>query len=510
MNKIIHIILLLIFAIPMLAQSSGSYYNPKDDQYRLLGLKRAKELFETAEADYIRQKELFGKGFIAQKDLDRAYSVYADAEVNYQQALLAVVFEKQYVSVIGAVKFQEPNGKIRVRLTLGNTSEGGAEYQHLLNIEDELFQSLKPEVVHDVYVSLLNEQNAIISQPYEAKIERLLYGEPQTIEFTLLQDLDAVIVNIVYGSGTQRAPKIYLQKDESANRVIIQTIQFSQEAELGGTATFDMTLELYSGSENTFKLEVVNLPQQINRYFVDPTSRARISQFKFTQSVNTRDAALQINLPDRTSSEISIDTPMQFFVLAIPYDRLDELGDIKSRTFTESEIKALDIGYQKLELLPRGKGILIVKAPQLYFSILPGEEIEVPINLVNEGTRRIDNIEFELDVPLNWQKSVEPLVIESLDIRDEKRAVLKFTPPDDVSVGKYEMRLKTTAYSNNQPIKAEDKTISVSIAAEANIRGPGARARSGRCVAPRRGWSRAARCRLRTSRCGSSPRPRTP
>lgn len=471
MNRIFSIMLIIILTAPLFAQGTGSYYNPKDDQYRLLGLKRAKELFETAEADYNRQKELYEKELIAKKELDRAYSVYADAQVNYQQALLAVIFEKQYVAVQNAVKFQEPNGKIRVRLTLANTSEGGAEYQHLLNIEDELFQSLKPEIVHDVYVSLLNEENAIISQPYEAKIEELLFGKPQTIEFTLLQDLDAVTVNIVYGSGTQRAPKIYLQKDESANKVIIQAIQFSQEAELGGTATYNMTLELYSGIDNTFKLEVVNLPQQINRYFVDPSSQARLSQFKFTQSVNTREAALQVNLPDRTSSEITIDEPMQFFVLVIPYERLDEFKNIRTKTYTEEEIKAMDVGYQKLELLPRGIGEMVVKAPQLYFSILPDEEIEVPINIVNEGTRRIDNIEFELDVPLNWQKSVEPLVIERLDIREEKRAVLKFTPPSDVSVGKYEMRLKTTAYSNNQPIKAEDKTISVSVEAEANVFG---------------------------------------
>ena len=178
-----------------------------------------------------------------------------------------------------------------------------------------------------------------------------------------------------------------------------------------------------------------------------------------------------MNLPDRTSSEITIDKPMQFFVLVIPYERLNEFSDIRTKTYTEEEIKAMDIGYQKLELLPRGKGILVVKAPQLYFSILPDEEIEVPINLVNEGTRRIDNIEFELDVPLNWQKSVEPMVIERLDIREDKRAVLKFTPPPGISVGKYEIRLKTTAYSNNQPIKAEDKTISISVEAQANIWG---------------------------------------
>ena len=37
------VLLILFIASEIPAQSPGSYYNPKDDQYRLLGLKRAKE-----------------------------------------------------------------------------------------------------------------------------------------------------------------------------------------------------------------------------------------------------------------------------------------------------------------------------------------------------------------------------------------------------------------------------------------------------------------------------------
>ena len=43
------------------AQNPGSYYNPKDDKYRLLGLKRAKEQFEAAKAEYERNQTMFEK-----------------------------------------------------------------------------------------------------------------------------------------------------------------------------------------------------------------------------------------------------------------------------------------------------------------------------------------------------------------------------------------------------------------------------------------------------------------
>ena len=74
-------------------------YNQRDDKYRVLGLKRAKEAYETAKRDYDRQLELYNRKLISQAELDRSRNVFADAEVNYQQSLLAVLFEQQFVSV---------------------------------------------------------------------------------------------------------------------------------------------------------------------------------------------------------------------------------------------------------------------------------------------------------------------------------------------------------------------------------------------------------------------------
>jgi hypothetical protein len=373
--------------------------------------------------------------------------------------------------VARAVKYQHQDGRKHVKLRLENTSGGGAEFQKLINVDDELFRSLQPDVVNNVYVSLLNDVNAIISQPYEAKIEQLRFGEPVEIDFALLQDLDAVMVNIVYGNGSQRAPKIYLQKDASVNRVVVQSEQFSQEADLGGSATFDLTLELFSGTTNTFKLEVVNLPPQINRSFSDPVSRARLSQFKFTESTNTRRAALQIYLPDRPTPEVTIDKPLPFYILVIPHDQTEALGDLRAKQWTLQEIAALNVGYVRLELLPRGVGKLLVRAPQLFYSIKPDEAVSANIELVNEGTRRMDNVAIEVDPPLNWSKQIDPPVLPALDIAEEKRVQLKFTPPSDVSAGRYEFRIRTSALSEDKPITGEDKTFTVEVQSEANVLG---------------------------------------
>ena len=308
-------VLLACWAVPAGSQVN---YNQRDDKYRVLGLKRAKEAYETARRDYERQEELFRRSLISQADLDHFHNIMADAEVNYQQSLLAVLFEQQFVSVARAVKYQAHDGSKRVRLTVANTSGETAEYQKLLNIDDKLFRSLQPDVVNDVYISITNPDGAIISQPYEAKVAQLRSGEPAMIDFGLLQDLDAVTVNMIYGSGSSRSMKIFLQKDNSVNRVAVQSEQFSQEIELGKSATFDLTLELFSGVSNTFSLEVLNLPPQIDRFFKDPTGAARLSQFKFTETTNTRKAALEVSLPDRPTQEVPMDGPISFFVVVVP------------------------------------------------------------------------------------------------------------------------------------------------------------------------------------------------
>ena len=453
------------------AQSSGSMFNQRDDQYRVLGLKRAKEAYETAAKEYDRQKMLFEKGLISQAELDRNRANFADAEVNYQQSLLAVLFEQQYVTVVKAVKYQSPDGTKRVRLQLSNASGGSAEFRKLINLDDALFRSLQPDIINDVYVSLLNNDNAVIGKPYESKIDQLKHGEPAQLEFALLQDLDIVTVNIIYGKGTQRALKVFLEKDATVNKVLVQSTQFSQEAELGKAASFDLTLELFGGLGSTFNLEVANLPGQVNRTFRDPAGGARLNQFKFTETTNSRKAALDISLPDRPTDAIPMDRPIKFFVLVIPSERMGEFKDLQRRQWSEEEIGKLRIGYVKLELVPRGTGRLLVRAQQLYFSINSAGAVDMTIELVNEGSRRLDDVEINADLPLNWSKAIEPAVINALDIGEEKKVHLHFTTPQEIGVGRYDIRLRTSGLTDNQPVTGEDKTVTVEVQAQASILG---------------------------------------
>ncbi len=461
--------LLLAFGSTALPQV-GSPFNERDDQYRLLGLKRAQQNYQLAQEAYERSQSLFDQGVLSESERDTSRQNLSEAEVNYQQSLLAVLVEQQYVAVLEAVKYQSETGRKKVRIRLENTSSGGAEFRHLLPVEDELFQALRPEVVHDVYVSLGNDDNIVIGQPYEAKIEELRYGEPADLTFELLQDVDQVTVNLAYGQNAQRTIKIFLQKDETEDRAAVQSEQFAQEVELGSSATFDLTLELFSGVSDTFKLVVANLPSQINRYFLDPASQARLSQFKFTESNRTRRAALRVSLPDRPSDQVSMDRPIPFFVMAIPRQRLDsiDLGSL----ITQEDIEALDVGFVRLELVPRGVGRLLVKVPQLFYSIEVGESAEVTVELVNDGSRRLDNVEVTAEPPYQWDKLIEPPFVQAIGVGKENKVTLLLTPPDDVVPGKYEVRVRSSSFSEDQPIEGDDKTISVEIRPQVKVLAP--------------------------------------
>ena len=460
----------LIFPFTVAAQQ-GTYFNERDNQYLLLGLKRAKVSYEAAKAEYARQQELFRQELISKTILDRNEISYIEAEVNYQQQMLAVLFEAQYVTILSAVKYQGSGTQKRVRLVISNAASGGAEFEQLIEFEDELWRSLQPDIVHDIYVSLLNDDETIIGLPYEIKVEELHYGNPVELDFGLLVDTDVVAVNIIYGNGSSRRLKVFLQKDASVNQAVIQSEQFSQEVELGGTTDYAMSIELFSGVTNTFKLEAVNLPAEINRYFLDAASGNRLSQFQFTEGVNTRQIALRLFLPERPTAQVKMDESIQFYAVSIPRERAEEIGDLRNRTLTVEELDALDIGYTALELVPRGIGEILVRAPQLFHTIDAGGSVQLAIEVVNEGTRRLDNVEVKVEAPFDWQERVEPELISTLEINQEARIEIIITPPADIIPGRYEVRVRTTSLTDDLPIRGEDKTITVQITQQANVYG---------------------------------------
>lgn len=463
MNNLIFI-LSIIWAQLTFAQQI--FYNPNDERFKSLYLEKVQSEYKLQKDEFGRQQELRQRGLISEKEFRESAARFKNAQLTYQQAILSLAFEQPHLTIDKAIKYQAQDGKKRVKITLRNTTGGLVEGR---KIELEDFEGIRTDQISNVYVSLLNDQNAIISQPYEAKINTMPYNQPIAVDFLLLQDLDNVIVKCIYGDKSEEK-KIFLQKDESANRVLITSEQFSQEADLGTRANYDLTLELFSSTDNVYKLEALNLPRQISYDFFEAQTNARLSQVKFSQDINTRKLSLAIYLPDRyDSTSFLIDQPLSFFAAAVPAAYVERVENEKR--YNANELEQLNTSYIRLELVPRGVGRMQVRATNFYQELKPGEKVQMNLTAYNDGTRRLDNIKVQTDVPLNWLSSVAPDLIPALLPGKEEMIAVTITPPNDVSVGDYEATIKTEAFASNRKVESEDKKIRIHIAASANIWG---------------------------------------
>jgi hypothetical protein len=461
---------LLFFVSAREAHSQQIFYNPNDERFKSLYLEKVQSDYKVRKEEFNRQQKLYEKGLISQQDYAESEANFKNAQITYQQAILSLAFEQPHLTIDKAIKYQSRDGKKKVRVTLRNTT-GGLIEGRKIQLED--FEGIRTDQIANVYVSLLNDQHSIVSQPYEAKIARMPYNEPIAVDFLMLQDLDNVIVKSVYGDKSEEK-KIFLQKDESANRVLITSEQFSQEVDLGARANYDLTLELFSSMGNVYKLQAFNLPRQIAYDFLEAQTNARLSQVKFSQDINTRKLSLAVYLPDRyDSTSFIIDRPINFLAAAIPREQVEKVTDADGK-YSAADLDRMGISYVRLELVPRGVGRIQVRATNFYHELKPGEIAEMNLTIYNDGTRRLDNIKVRSDAPLNWISSVVPDLISSLLPGKEEIVSVKITPPPDVSVGDYEATIKTESYANNRKVESEDKKIRIHVAATANVLGTAA------------------------------------
>ncbi len=438
---------------------------------KLLSLKKAQLSLEEMKGDFDRSLKLKEEGLISEEDFARKRTAYLQAQVNYQEALIRFMGAEARISVASAVKFQDKAGKKFVRVSLRYSSK---ELKALaeLNIDaEDLFPLDFLKEIKDVFISLRSEDK-IISNPYEKSIPSLALEEEKDVTFQLLKDVESLDVNVFY-SGKNETTSVYLQKGLSANIVTINSAQFSQEADLESQATFDLSLEKFSGEANIFRLQIINLPRQITYEFIDPQTQARLSQIKFTEETTSMQLSLRLYLPKNADDQVVMDKPIEFSALALDNEQAVRLQEMLAQgaTIGLKEIEDLKAGNVHLELMPRGVGKREVQAVNLYHEIKVGENVEMEVRIVNSGTRLLNNIRIFSELPLNWKAEVLPDLIASLEQDQEKIVSIKFIPPDDVSVGDYDLRIRTECIADNRRVESEDKIVRVHLSAKTNVLG---------------------------------------
>jgi len=460
---ILAVILLLGWADRLAAQESQTM--------KLLTLKKAQLSLEKNKGDFERSLKLKQEGLTSEEDFARIRTAYLQAQVDFQQALISFMGSEARISVAGAVKYQDAAGKKFVRVTLSYSSKELKELDRLKIDAGEIFPLDLMKEIKDVSVSLRSE-GKIISDPYEKTVAALPLETRRDVTFQLLKDVESLEIHVFY-SGREESTSVYLQKGVSANIVTMNSAQFSQEADLESQATYDLSLEKFSGEANVFKLEIANLPHQINYEFSDPATQARLSQIKFTEGVTSMKLSLKLYLPKNADADVVTDKPIEFYALTLDNEQAARLEEMRaaSPSIGSREIEALKAGSVKLELIPRGVGKIEVQALNLYHEIKVGGNVEMKVTVKNAGTRKLNNIRVFTDLPLNWRSEVAPDLIASLEQGKEAVVAIKLVPPSDVAVGDYEPKIKTECSADNRRVESEDKIVRVHIASKTNVVG---------------------------------------
>ncbi len=462
--------LMIVFLLGLLQSGwCQMLYNPNDERFKSLYLEKVQSDYRLQKETFNRQKILSDKGLISKQEFEQSEAAFKTAQITYQQAVLSLAFEQPHITIDKAVKHQSQSGKTWVKLTLRSATGG------IVSSRDTAFEdmgSFRPDRISNVYVSLLNDDRAVIGLPYEARISMMKYDEPVTVDFVLLQDLDYITVKEVHGDKSQEE-KILLQMDDSANRVLITLDQFSQEADLGSHAAFGLTLVLFSDRSYAYKLAVVNLPKQISWDFFDAQSgggrNTRLSQVKFCQDANTRQIMLSTYLPDRCdSASFVVDKAIDFFAVAIREGAEGKTFD-PTKTYTTSDLDKMHVSYARLEIIPRGTGRISVQTTNYYQEIKPGEKVSMILRVHNDGTSPLTNIRAWGDVPAEWEATVSPDLIGSLMPGKDQTVSVTLIPPAGLEVGDYEATVKTSAFASDRQIDGENKSIRIHVSADGNV-----------------------------------------
>lgn len=468
-GKLFAIISIFIFCASFLLVNL--LHSQESQTLKLLALKKAQLYLEKTKDDFERALKLKEEGLISEEEFAGIRTSYLQAQVGYQEALIKFMGSEARISVASAVKYQDKLGKKYVRVSLRYSSKELKELTKLNIKAEDVFPLDFLKEVKDIYVSLRSE-GKIISDPYEKTIASLPLEEERQVTFQLLKDVENLDVSVSY-AGKDEITSVYLQKGVSANIVTVNSAQFSQEADLESQATFDLSLEKFSGEANVFRLQVVNLPQQITYEFVDQKTQARLSQIKFTEGVTSMKLSLKLYLPKNADEQVVIGKPLEFYALALDNEQSKRLEEFSSNeSFVSSKtIESLKAGNVKLELIPRGVGKIEVQAQNLYHEIKVGENVKLEVKIKNAGTRRLNNIRIFTDLPLNWRAEIKPDLIVSLEQDKEEIVSIDFIPPPDVSVGDYEPKIRSECIADNQRVESEDKIVRIHISARTNVLG---------------------------------------
>ena len=474
------------------AQETGKDLRTKEQRLYDIKLRRAQWQVDSARlkmedrrGNYEEIRDLFESNIRTLEELNSARRTYQEAELVYEQAVISMdgqrlffLKDATHISIVEARKYRTLEGYREVEIRLRNASNLGQA------------MSLNPQKTAAQVGALLEVQNILVSvesvafktaivDPYEIRIPSLALYEERSLKFRLLNDDEAVVVvldllggGVGSGQAAQERIALWLRKESLQDLPTINSVQFSQEGDLNSSVRFDLILERLAEDEKTFRLAVVNLPGEIDFAFLDPATGASLTQVKFSEEVTRQQLELELEIPEQLSRRY-IDQTVEFYVLVTDQEGFGQLGQLSrqygARARPLEAINAVRGNKERFELIPRGQGELETIIAKYYQEVKIGEEVAVRVDLINTGTLEVEDVHLRLTPPLGWTYAATPDTIAQIPPGEKEPVNITLTPPDDLGVSEYDVRVEAIGYVGNEMIEAQEKDIAVRVEAKANI-----------------------------------------
>ncbi len=152
----------------------------------------------------------------AEEDYERAVSEYEQAKLTLQQVELESLQDEWHISVEATSLSESPDGRELFSITLRNSSSPVKLVESSKVVGQDIIISAQ---IDDIFVTIREQEGygsggAIITEPYERRIETLKEDESVTLEFELIKEnIRDVVVELEY-AGREERKNIHLKQED--------------------------------------------------------------------------------------------------------------------------------------------------------------------------------------------------------------------------------------------------------------------------------------------------------
>ena len=435
-----------------------------------LDMENKKSEFDAIEDLYQEKIETLDKHNKALREFQQAKLWYEEAVFELERTRLSFLRDATHISIQEAVKYRAAGGRRQVDITLKNASNLAQAVS--LHPGKSLEETTSLLEIQNISVSLQGGYSLVVAEPYEIQIPALKLGETHTLTFRLLEDRETVVVSMRLQDNEFEDIDIVLRHEALQDIPTINSVQFSQEGDLNTRIRYDLILERLAEDEKTFRLALVNLPDEINAAFLDPVSGASLTQVKFSGEATRQQLELELQIPEKLSRHF-VDKTIEFYVFITAQEGFEQIGALNEKYRKEpvplEEIGTIKGNREHFQLIPRGEGALETIIPNRYQETRPDEEVMVRVDLLNTGTLEVERVSLVLIPPMGWTYSSQPDTIGRILPSEKEPVNITLVPPAGLGESEFDVRIEAVGYEGNQRIEAPEKDITIRVKARAHI-----------------------------------------